>query len=295
MKRRGSSGVPLPDIYTALAARGAKPARGGLTLVVGPASAGKSLLLFNLLVGYARHELPSLAFLLDTNELDAATRFAAILCAERYADVKQGIMEGEDRYAEKIQDYLPDLQVQFHAPEFAGVQLQVDAFGQRYGQPPDVLVLDNLGNQTSGLDNEYALLKALTLELDQLAKVEQCAVIAAHHTTDLVNEEPAARDKVLGKISQYAALMLSVNYSAETQEYKVAVVKSREGASDMAARHPITMWADPARVALTDNEQVFRSWSNRSMLAPDLRVAAQHEYPELRPNVFRGNFGGMHA
>src|SRR5262249_2319698 len=157
--------------------------------------------------------------------------------------VKSRIIGGDDSYAEKITDSLPDLQAVFFAPDFEEVQVQVDAFNQRYGLPPDVVVVDNLGNQTSGLDNEYALLKALTLELDKLAKVEQTAVIAAHHTTDLVDMEPAARDKVLGKISQYAALMLSVNYNPETQEYKVAVVKTREGASDVAARNPVTMWA----------------------------------------------------
>src|SRR5262249_61451041 len=110
MKRRGSSGVPLPDIYTSLAARGARPSKGAVPLIVGPASAGKSLLMFNLLVGYARHRLSSLAFLLDTTELDGATRFASILTGESFSDVKSRIIGGDDSYAEKITDSLPDLQ-----------------------------------------------------------------------------------------------------------------------------------------------------------------------------------------
>lgn len=288
MRRRGSSGVPLPDIYTALAGRGARPSRGGLTLIIGPASAGKSLLMFNLLVGYARHELPSLAFLLDTNGLDAATRFCSILTANRVMDIKRAIMDGDEKYSELITEKLPLLQTDFFAPDFEDVQRQVDAFCQRYGQPPEVLVLDNLGNQTSGLENEFALLKALTLELDKLAKVEECAVIAAHHTTDVTDMEPAARDKMLGKLHHYAALILSVNFNPETQEYKVAVVKSREDESDPAARNPLVMWADPSRMALTDNEQVYRSWSGRSMLAPMPTGLLKAE-----GNVRHVGFGGL--
>jgi hypothetical protein len=276
MARRGSSGVPLPDVFPALAARGVKIRRGELTLVVGPASAGKSLLLFNLLV---RLHLPSLAFLLDTTELGAATRFASILTTEYFSDVKDRIISGDDHYASLIAEKLPELHAVFYAPQADDVYRQMDAFSQRYGLPPDVMVLDNMGNQTSGLDNEWAVLKAMALELDNLARVEQTAVIAAHHTTDLTDMEPAARDKVLGKISQYARLMLSVNFNPETGEYKVAHVKNSEGVSDLGARNPVTMWADPARMQLTDNEQVAHSWRQSR---PDEYVKAVPGFGGLR-------------
>ncbi len=257
MVRRGASGEPLPDVFPGLAARGVRIRRGELTLVVGPASAGKSLFMFNLL---ARLRLPSLAFLLDTTQLGAATRFASILTGDTFSEAKERIIGGDDSYRLRLQEGLPDLQTVFYAPQADDVYRQMDAFSQRYGLPPDVMVLDNLGNQTSGLENEWAVLKAMALELDNLARVEQTAVIAAHHTTDLVDLEPAARDKVLGKISQYARLMLSVNFNPETSEYKIATVKNSEGVSDLGAKHPVTMWADPTRMALTDNPQVAYSW-----------------------------------
>lgn len=303
-RRRGSAGEPLPDIYQSLAARGARPIKGGLTLVIGPASAGKSLLMFNLLVGYAQHNLPSLAFLLDTNELDGASRFASILTGDPFVAIKERVLDGDDYFIRRVMTDLPDLHAVFYAPELSDVEKQLKAFDQRYGAPPDVLVLDNLGNQTSGLDNEYAMLKALTLELDHIAKVEQTAVIAAHHTTDLTDMEPAARDKMLGKLHHYAALILSVNFNPDTREYKVAVVKTREGPSDLAAKHPVVMWADPGRMKLTEHPQVAHAWKQ-----PEIRPLTPSEYaehlsrvrhPELAaaqagaPSAFAGTaFGGI--
>lgn len=264
MKRRGSSGTPLPGVFPALAAEGVEINRGALTLVIGPPSAGKSLLLFNMLV---RLNLPSLAFLLDGPELGAISRFASILTGDSFSDVKTAIMANGERYHRELADRLPDLHVVFHAPGADDVYRQMDAFEQRYGLPPEVVVIDNLGNQTSGFDNEWAVLKAMALELDQMARTEQCAVIAAHHVSDTTDMEPAARDKMLGKISQYARLILSVGYNPETFEYKVAITKNSEGVSDPGAKHPITMWADPSRMAITDNPQLAHAWRERGRAA----------------------------
>lgn len=255
LKRRGSSGVPLPTVYESLAFAGADICRGQLALIVGPPGAGKSTLAMNLIAGM---RVPTLAFLLDTTELTASARFASILSGDPYKEVKRAIIEGEDKYGRLLLDQLPDIQVVFHAPGPEDVQLQIDAFEQRYGLPPDVVLVDNLGNQTSAYENEWAILKALTLELDTIARKEQCAIIAAHHTTDLMSCEPAARDKILGKVTQYARLVLSVGLNDVTNEYKVAIVKNSEGKTDQRAEFPVTLWADPARMLITEHRELAR-------------------------------------
>lgn len=244
--RRGGAGIPLPGMYRALAARDAHVCRGQLTLIVGPPSAGKSLLIMNLI---ARMQVPTLSFMLDIDQLSAAARFGAILSGDLFNQVKADIDSYEDTLSK-----LRDVQAVFRADDMDDIQRQVDAFEQRYGLPPDLLCVDNLGNMTSGLDNEWALLKALTLELDQLARDQQCAVIAAAHTTDLESCEPAARTKILGKISQYPRLILSVGFEADTGEYRVAVVKNSSGRTDAKAQHPVIMQADPSRMQLTEQE-----------------------------------------
>lgn len=246
MAKRGASGVPLPVVYSSLPAI----CKGQLTLVIGPPSAGKSLFTMNLL---AAMNVPSLAFFLDTTELTASARFAAILTKEDYLTVKEKIIEGDLRYYRELSDTLPDVQAAFHAPGPEDVQLQLDAFEQRYGLPPDAVLLDNLGNQASSFDNEWAVSKALSLEYDTIARREQVAFIATAHTTDLDSAEPAQRTKLLGKISQYARLILSVGYNDSTGEFKIAVVKNSEGKSDVRAEHPIVLYADPSKMQLTEN------------------------------------------
>jgi replicative DNA helicase len=204
----------------------------------------------NLMV---RMGVPSLAFLLDTDALSAAARFGSILTGDQFGRVKANI----DSYSDTLSS-LQDTQVVFSALDMDDVRLQVDAYEQRYGLPPDLVVLDNLGNMTSALDNEWALAKALTLELDLLAREMQCAVIACAHVTDLEDTRPAGRTKILGKISQYPRLILSVGFDPVTKEYKVSAVKNSSGPSDVSASHPVTMYADPARMLISDTNP---NWS----------------------------------
>jgi hypothetical protein len=232
-------------MFAPLKHRGVEVCRGQLCLVVGPPSAGKSLFINNLII---RTRVPTLTFMLDIDQLSAAARFAATLSGDPFLRVKQDI----DQYAGVLSE-LRDVQAVFRADDMDDITLQVAAFEQRYGLPPDLLCVDNLGNMTSAMDNEWALLKALALELDTLARDQQCAVVAAAHTTDLTSCEPAARDKILGKISQYPRLILSVGLDAATGEYRVAVVKNSSGPTDAKAEHPVTLWADPARMQLLES------------------------------------------
>jgi hypothetical protein len=244
--KRGSDGQPLPNMYPALAAREAVVNRGQLTLVVGPPSAGKSLLTMNLLM---RFGVPSLAFLLDTDRLTAAARFGAILTGDKFSQVKDDI----DQYAGALSE-IENMQVVFRADDLDDIRLQGEAFEQRYGVYPSAVLVDNLGNLTSALGDEWALLKALTLELDTLSKEWQCAVLATAHTTDLTTCEPAQRTAILGKITQYPRLIYSIGYNPQTWEYKVAIVKNSSGPSDPQAANPVVMYADTSRMAIYEDD-----------------------------------------
>jgi hypothetical protein len=262
--RRGAAGVPLPTVYQTLANAEVNICRGQLTLIVGPPSAGKSLLGMNLLYGMGQ---PALAFLLDVDQLSAAARFAAIMTGDEFSKAKAGI----DNYREQLAGKCGHIQTAFYGRELEDVHLQMDAFSQRMGLPPEVMLVDNLGNMSSAFDGEWAVLKAATLELDELARSEQTAVIATAHTTDLDTCEPAQRTKILGKISQYARLILSVGYNDITHEFKIAVVKNSSGPSDIRAERPLTLWAKPSCMALTENPQLGHSWGGRPTWPIDYR------------------------
>lgn len=237
-------------MYEPLRARGIEICRGQLSLIAAPPGAGKSTLAMNYLV---RAGVPSLAFLLDTDQLSAAARFGSILTGDVFGKVKANI----DDYTGRLSD-LKDMQAVFYAQDVDDIRLQVDAYEQRYGLPPDLVLVDNLGNLTSAMDNEWALLKALCLELDLLARENQMAVVACAHMTDMETTTPAGRTKLLGKVSQYPRLILSVAYDPVTWEYKVSAVKNSSGPSDVSASHPVTMYADFSRMWIGDTNP---NWS----------------------------------
>jgi hypothetical protein len=249
LTRRGAAGVPLPVAYPSLERAGISVCRSSLTLVVGPPSAGKSFFLMNMLGRWP--DIPALALPLDSNELDVSARMLSVFSARDYGEVKQEIIDGSQDAGRQLHERLPLLQCAFAAPDPEAVRLQSDAYEARYGLPPAVIVLDNLGNQVFQ-ENEWPVLKALTLEYDAMAKELECAFIATHHTTDLESAEPAQRSKILGKISQYAALILSVGYNPVTMTFKVAAVKNRGGISDVKAIRPVVFHAEPGRMLLSE-------------------------------------------
>lgn len=251
LDKRGAAGLPLPVVYSRLHDAGCDICRSQLSLIVGPATSGKSTLAFNMV---AKWNVPSLLFLLDTNELTASCRFLSILTGEEYLVIKKRIEDGEgEGYADLLAQKLSNIRVVFHAPDPEAVEREMQAYEQRYGLPPDVVLIDNLGNQASAYENEWAMLKSLTLELDRIARESQCAMLACAHTTDLISTEPARRTAILGKVSQYPRVILSVAYNAYNAEYKIAIVKNTEGPTDAGAEHPLTFWADMSRMRIEED------------------------------------------
>lgn len=246
-RNRGSTGQQLPTpFYPSLEREGVRFWRSQLCLIVGPGSAGKSLLISNLVAKWGR---PTLAFLLDQDQATAAARFAATDLDAPFLELKRNLDDVDMRAALARLDFI---QTDFKAEALEDIQLQLDAYIERYGVPPEVVVVDNLGNMASSYADEWATLKALTLELDVMARKYECLVICAHHTTDAPTTEPLPRSAILGKISQYPRLVLSVAYNPYDCIYKVAAVKNSSGPTDAMAVNPIAFEAIPANMQVTE-------------------------------------------
>nr|WP_187366364.1 ATP-binding protein [Trebonia kvetii] len=264
-------------MWPGLARREAFFNRSELGLVVGPPSAGKSLLMMNYAV---RAQVPTLAFFLDSDRLTVASRFGSILTGDTFREVKEDI----DSYKGAL-DRMENTQVVFTADDLDDIRLQGEAFEQRYGVYPSLVIIDNLGNLTSAMGDEWALLKALTLEFNNLAHEWECAIVAAHHMTDLVTCEPLQRDKMLGKVSQYPRLILSIGFNPANREYKVAVVKNSSGPSDPQAANPVVMYADTSRMKLSEDDPL---WSPSGSLE-----ANRYSLPESSHSVARGGWSAL--
>ncbi len=187
--RRQSSGKPLPVVYPALAAAGANISQGQLSLVVGPPTAGKSLLVMNLL---ARMREPALAFLLDQPQTMATARFASIVCNEDYMVVKDAIVNGRGQeYADYLAYELGHIQTCFLAFDVEDVRREIDAFEQRYGLPPTVILLDNhLGALADLREHGDDILHHIGL-----AEMQHSRLHAFHHSPHRADRGPDTSKK----------------------------------------------------------------------------------------------------
>ena len=253
-RNRGDSGQQLATpFYPSLERNGIRFWRSQLWLVVGPGSAGKSLFISNLVTKWGK---PTLAFLLDQDQATAAARFAATQINKPFLDLKKNL---EEPYTAEVLGSMGYIQTDYKAECLDDIQLQLDAYIERYGEPPWVIVIDNIGNMSSGFDDEWKVLKALTLELDVMARKYEMLIICAHHTTDAPTTEPLPRSAILGKVSQYARGILSVAYNPYDRVYKVAIVKNSSGPTDAAASNPISFDADPSCMQVTERQGEYVS------------------------------------
>jgi AAA domain len=244
-RSRATSGAQIETpAYPELEAAGIRFFRSQLCLIVGPGGSGKSLLISNLVAKWQR---PTLAFLLDQDQSTAAARMVATHFNEPFIDLKAEL--DTPRVREQL-NRLSFVQADFRAEGLEDIRLQLAAYIERYGQAPEILIVDNLGNLASGYADEWAILKALTLDLDVMAREHEMLVIAAHHTTDEPSTEPLPRSKILGKLAQYARLIISVGFNSFSGEYKLSPVKNSSGPSDPMATKPITFEAVPANMQI---------------------------------------------
>lgn len=243
---RGASGEQLETpFYPALEEAGIRFWKSQCALVVGPGSAGKSLLISNLIARWGR---TCLAFLLDQDQATAAARFAATTLDQPFLDLKRNL---DSLTVTEALEGMQGVQTDFSAETLDDVLLQLRAYIERYGVPPEILVVDNLGNMATGFEDEWSVLKSLTLELDKLARQYEMLVIGAAHTKDAPTTEPLPRSEILGKLHQYPRLILSVAYNPYSHVYKLAAVKNSSGPTDPAAERPVLFSADPANMQVT--------------------------------------------
>lgn len=249
-KNRGQSGAQLPTpFYPNLEEAGIRFWLSQLCLVVGPGSAGKSVFISNLLVKWnALFGTTALAFLLDQDQATAASRFAATKMDEPFLDLKKDLDRSD--VVETLAS-MGAIQADFRAEDLEDVTLQLDAYIERYGVPPEVVVIDNLGNMASNSDDQWNLLKALTLELDIMARKYGILVICAAHTKDAPTTEPMPRSAVLGQLHQYPRLILSVAYNSYEAIYKLAAVKNSSGPTDPLAEKPVVFDAQLGNMQIT--------------------------------------------
>lgn len=221
-------------------------------MVAAPPGAGKSSLGMDIA---AKIKRPTLYFSADSTELTQAARLGATLTGRYMFDVEQQIM-ADPEWAAQVLKAVDHIRWSFESsPTFDDIGLEVEAFEEVWGEPPHLIVVDNLTDVVDDGGDEFSALRYTMKGLKFLARSSNACVLVLHHTSESDEGNPCPpRRSIHGKVSQMPALILTIG--AERGGFMpVACVKNRQGPADRTGSTAMWLVFDPSVMHLTDPEQ----------------------------------------
>lgn len=229
---RGSNtnATPLPDVWADLAKNQIKFRRGQVCMVAAAPNAGKSMF---ALIYAVKANVPTLFFSADTDTATVMMRAASHLSGHEQLLVESNLLSNRHYYDKYLSD-MENIQFVFDSsPSLDDIELEIKAYVELFGIPPELIVVDNLMNVVAESDNEWAGLRAIMVEFHDMARKTEACVLVLHHVSEQTeygkDNKPPARRAIHGKVSQLPALILTLFFDPRDQKLMVAVVKNRFG------------------------------------------------------------------
>lgn len=265
--------TPLPDVWSDLASKQIKFRRGQVCMVAAAPNAGKSMF---ALIYAVKAKVPTLFFSADTDTTTVMMRAAAHTSGHNQVNVEQNL-SSDSHYYDKHFDKLKHIKWVFDSsPSLDDIELEIKAYVELYGQAPELIIIDNLMNVAAETDNEWAGLRAIMMELHDMARKTEACVLVLHHVSEQSEygspSEPPARRAIHGKVSQLPALILTLGYNPVTAELKIAAVKNRFGPHAADGKDYATLFVNYGACQIADKN------SYGAMLQHDARYGYTGNY-----------------
>ena len=222
--------TPLPDVWKNLVKQSIKFRRGQVCMVAAAPNAGKSMF---ALIYAIKAQVPTLFFSADTDTATVMIRTAAHLSGHSQVTVENNINKSQ-RYYDPYLAKAAHIQWVFDSsPSLDDIEMEIKAYVELYGVMPELIVIDNLMNVAAETDNEWAGLRAIMMELHDMARKTEACVLVLHHVSEQSEYGspmmPPPRRAIHGKVSQLPSLMLTLGYDPTQGLLRVASVKNRFG------------------------------------------------------------------
>ena len=248
LRRASKSGAALPHVpvLQKLHAGRVNLRRGQLVMVAAIPNAGKSA----LAEWYASQVgVPTLYISADQDEWTTMTRLASSITNTESHVIAEAIGTGQDApYREALASSLVAFCFDSN-PSVEDIWEELDAWVEIHDDWPALIVVDNLVNiEGSG---ELQADQWIISELHGMARITRaCVMVLVHASEASVRDHawPPTRKDILNKLSKFPELVLTVANDPATNEFKVAVVKSRETKADPTAEHPYILGVDFERM-----------------------------------------------
>lgn len=213
-------------------------------MVAGPPGAGKT---YMALIAAVRMGVPTLYVSADSDEDTMAARLAAAITKHEVHNVAETISFG--LFAEEYGDRVSSLPIRFafdpSEPSIEDIANAVEAWVEIYGEPPHLLVIDNLMNCAGDGAGEFEVMRRTCKDLQWLARKTKACVLVLHHTSELDEKNLVSappRSAIQYKVTQLPSVVLTM--ANDNGRMSVAVVKNRFGPQDPKALNPVWMDVD---------------------------------------------------
>ena len=265
--------TPLPDVWADLASKQIKFRRGQVCMVAAAPNAGKSM--FGLIYA-VKAKVPTLFFSADTDTTTVMMRAAAHTSGHNQVNVEQNLSADSHHYDVHFEKLKHIKWVFDSSPSLDDIELEIKAYVELYGQAPELIIIDNLMNVAAETDNEWAGLRAIMMELHDMARKTEACVLVLHHVSEQSEygspTEPPARRAIHGKVSQLPALILTLGYNPNNNELKVAAVKNRFGPHAADGKDFATLLVNYGSCQIADKDEYG------AMLQRDARYGYTGDY-----------------
>ena len=266
---RGSNtnATPLPDVWVALANKQIKFRRGQVCMVAAAPNAGKSMF---ALIYAIKAKVPTLFFSADTDTATVMMRAASHLSGHEQLLVESNLLSNR-HYYDKYLSEMESIQFVFDSsPSLDDIELEIKAYVELFGIPPELIVVDNLMNVVSESDNEWAGLRAIMVEFHDMARKTEACVLVLHHVSEQTEygktTEPPARRAIHGKVSQLPALIITLGFDPHNSVLKVAAVKNRFGPHTADGSDHIGLFVSYKVCQINDSDSMGRMYRRDAIL-----------------------------
>lgn len=192
-----------------------------------------------------REGMTALYFSADSDEMTVKKRVLSMMTGDDSDDIEHRLLTGKGRdYNDLLDEKLAGLSFSFETdPTFDYMAEEIRAFAEKWGDYPDVIVIDNLLNVISETADEYVGMRNITKATHRMARQTTAAVFILHHINEGSGDPayPPPRRNITGKVNQLAELILTLGFdsapSRRLDSYlRVAAVKNRSGPHDATGR-----------------------------------------------------------
>jgi replicative DNA helicase len=266
---RGSNtnATPLPDVWKDLASKQIKFRRGQVCMVAAAPNAGKSMF---ALIYAVKAKVPTLFFSADTDIATVMMRAASHLSGHSQLLV-EGNLTSNRHYYDRHLENMSNIQFVFDSsPSLDDIELEIKAYVELYGVPPELIVVDNLMNVVAESDNEWAGLRAIMVDFHDMARKTEACVMVLHHVSEQTEygktNFPPHRRAIHGKVSQLPALILTLGFDPLDGTLKVAPVKNRFGPHTADGSDFATLFVNYSVCQISDADEYGRMYRRDSLL-----------------------------